>query len=57
MNNNTILQIVALICITVLESIVLLTKQFDGMVLSSVVGAIVFVATKKYYTVKAKEYK
>jgi len=54
MRDNTILQAVAIACITVLEAIVLLTKQWDGMLLSSVVGAIVFVATKKYYTFRTK---
>jgi len=49
MKDETILCIVAIICITVLEIVNLLYCKVDGTLLSAIIGAIVFVATKKKY--------
>jgi hypothetical protein len=50
-----VLYIVAIICITVLEVVNMLTMKIDGNILSAVVGAIVYLATRTYYTMKAKK--
>jgi hypothetical protein len=49
MKDKTILEIVAMICITALEITNLIFYKVDGAVLSGVVGAIVFILTKKRY--------
>lgn len=49
MKDKTILAIVGIGAITILEVVNLLTRQIDGMILSSVVGAIVFIVTRKVY--------
>ena len=53
---KTALQICAIVCITALEIVNLLTTHIDGTILSSIVGAIVFIATRQYYkTWKSEE--
>ena len=52
MKDSTILQIVAIICITILEIVNIIFAKIDGTILSGIVGAIVFIATKKYYEKK-----
>jgi len=47
-----ILSIVAMICITILEAINMLVFNIDGTILSAVIGAIVFLATREYYIMK-----
>jgi len=49
MKDETLLLIVAIICITILEIVNMLTMKLDGNILSAIVGAIVYVATRKYY--------
>ena len=46
---SDIVIIVALICVTVLEAINLIYNKIDGTILSAIIGAIVFLATRKYY--------
>jgi hypothetical protein len=41
--------IVGIICITVLEIVNMLTMKIDGNILSTIVGAIVFLITRTYY--------
>jgi hypothetical protein len=48
MEKNTLIAI-AIICITVLEIVNMLTMKIDGNVLSAIVGAIVFLITRTYY--------
>jgi len=47
--NNNIIYVVAIIAITILEIINLLIMKIDGNILSSVIGSIVFIATREYY--------
>jgi hypothetical protein len=47
--DETIVLVVALICITVLQVVNALTMKIDGNILSAVIGAIVFIATRQYY--------
>jgi len=47
--------ICAIVCITALEVTNLLTTGKDGAILSSIVGAIVFIATRQYYKSWRKE--
>jgi len=54
MKDSTIVVIVAIICITVLEVVNMLTMRIDGNVLSSIIGAIVFIATRAYYKSKQR---
>ena len=49
---EAILAIVAMLCITILESINMLVFNIDGTILSAVIGAIVFLATREYYIQK-----
>jgi len=49
MRDETLLIIVGIIAITVLEIVNLLTAKIDGNILSAVVGAIVYILTRKYY--------
>ena len=49
---EAILAIVAMLCITVLEAINMLVFSIDGTILSAVIGAIVFLATREYYIQK-----
>jgi len=53
--DDTILLIVAMICITVLEIVNAFTMKLDGNILSAIIGAIVFIATRQYYNYKAKK--
>ena len=53
---EAILAIVAIICITVLEAINMLVFNIDGTILSLVIGAIVFLATREYYIMKFIKY-
>ena len=54
MKDETILMIVAIICITVLQVVNMLTMKIDGNIMSTIIGAIIFVATRAYYKKKAK---
>jgi len=49
MKDETLLVIVGIIAITVLEIVNMLTMKLDGNILSAVVGAIVYILTRKYY--------
>ena len=49
MRDETLLIIVGIIAITVLEIVNLLKFGYDGNILSAVVGAIVYILTRKYY--------
>jgi len=53
MRDETILYIVGIIAITVLEIVNLLTAKIDGNILSGVVGAIVYILTRKYYKMRS----
>ena len=57
MKDETILMIVAIICITVLQVVNMLTMKIDGNILSAIVGAIVFIVTRKYYKARQSEAK
>jgi len=52
MRDSTVLYIVAIIAIVILEVANMLTMKLDGTLLSGCVGAVVFIATKKYYKMK-----
>jgi hypothetical protein len=52
--DEVILLIVAIICMTILEIVNMLTMKLDGNVMSAIIGAIVFVATRAYYKKKSK---
>ena len=43
------IEITAIACITILEAINMIVLKIDGAILSSIVGAIVFIATRRYY--------
>jgi len=43
------IEITAIICIAILEAINMIVLKVDGAILSSIVGAIVFIATRRYY--------
>jgi hypothetical protein len=47
--DETIVLVVAMICVTVLQVVNALTMKVDGNILSAIVGAIVFIATRQYY--------
>jgi len=49
MKDETIIIITGIIAITVLEVVNLYTAKIDGNILSAVVGAIVYILTRKYY--------
>jgi hypothetical protein len=49
MKDKAILEAIGIICITILEVTNLIFYKVDGAVLSGVVGAIVFILTKKRY--------
>ena len=51
---EAILAIVAMICITTLEAINMLVFNVDGTILSTVIGVLVFLATREYYIMKYK---
>jgi hypothetical protein len=53
--NVTAIIIVAIICITVLEVVNMLTMRIDGNILSVTVSAIVYIVTRIYYTRKKEE--
>ena len=46
---KTLLMVVAIICITVLEIVNIIFVGQDGLVLSGIIGAVIFVATRKKY--------
>jgi O-antigen/teichoic acid export membrane protein len=52
--NVTAIIVTAIICITVLEVVNMLTMKIDGSILSAVVSAIVYIVTRIYYTHKKK---
>ncbi len=56
MNDKTILKITAIIALVILEIANLMTLGYDGTILSSIIGAIVFIATREYYMQKLKRY-
>lgn len=45
------LEITAIASITLLEAINMIVLKIDGTVLSGIVGAIVFIATRRYYKI------
>ena len=49
MKGRTLVLVVAMVCITVLEVVNMLTMKIDGNIMSAVVGALVFIATRAYY--------
>jgi len=49
MRDETLLYICAIICITILEVVNIIYMKIDGNILSAVVGAIVYLATRTYY--------
>jgi len=49
MRDETILIITGIIAITILEVVNLIYAKIDGNILSAVVGAIVYILTRKYY--------
>jgi len=49
MSDRALLLIVAMLCITVLEVVNMLTMKIDGNILSAIIGAIVYIATREYY--------
>lgn len=53
MRDETLLIIVGIIAITVLEIVNLFTAKIDGNILSAVVGAIVYILTRKYYKMRS----
>jgi len=53
MKDETILYIVGIIAITVLEIVNLLTAKIDGNILSAIIGAIVYILTRKYYKMRS----
>jgi F0F1-type ATP synthase assembly protein I len=55
--DDTLVLIVAMICITVLQVVNALTMRLDGNILSAVVGAIVFIATRQYYKAQRRAQK
>jgi glucose-6-phosphate-specific signal transduction histidine kinase len=52
--DDTLVLIVAMICITVLEVVNAFTMKMDGNIISAIVGAIVFIATRQYYKAKKR---
>jgi len=52
--DDTVVLIVAMICITVLQIVNALTMKIDGNILSAIIGAIVFIATRQYYKAKKR---
>jgi hypothetical protein len=54
MRDETIIIITGIIAITVLEIINMSTMKLDGNILSAVVGAIVYILTRRYY--KGRKY-
>jgi hypothetical protein len=55
--DDTVVLIVAMICITVLQVVNALAMRIDGNVLSAVVGAIVFIATRQYCKAQRRDQK
>jgi tetrahydromethanopterin S-methyltransferase subunit C len=53
MRDETLIIIVGIIAITVLEIVNLLTAKIDGNILSAIVGAIVYILTRKYYKMRS----
>jgi len=49
--------IVGIICITILEVVNMLTMKIDSLMLSSCIGAIVFMVTRTYYKRKYWRYR
>lgn len=54
MKDDTILLIVAMICITMLEVVNAFTMKLDGNILSAIIGAIVFIVTRQYYKARKR---
>jgi uncharacterized spore protein YtfJ len=53
--NVTAIIITAIVCITILEVVNMLTMKIDGSILSTIVSAIVYIVTRIYYTHKKSE--
>ena len=49
MKDATIIQIVAMILIVVITLVAIVVLKVDGVLLSGVVGAIVFIVTREHY--------
>jgi len=54
LDSTAIIIVTAIVCITVLEVVNMLTMKIDGSILSAVVSAIVYMVTRIYYTRKKK---
>jgi glucose-6-phosphate-specific signal transduction histidine kinase len=52
--DDTLVLIVAMICITLLEVVNAFTMKLDGNIISAIIGAIVFIATRQYYKTKKR---
>jgi len=52
--DDTLVLIVAMICITLLEVVNAFTMKLDGNIISAIIGAIVFIATRQYYKAKKR---
>jgi len=53
MRDQTLLIITAIVSITWLETIALIKKDFDGAILSGIIGTIATLSTRAYYKRKA----
>lgn len=49
MKDETLILIVGILCISLLSGTIILINRIDGILLSGIVGAIVFIITKKKY--------
>ena len=49
MGDRAIVEMFAIAAITAMEVANLMTLKLDGTILSTLVGAVVFIATKRYY--------
>jgi O-antigen/teichoic acid export membrane protein len=55
LDSTAIIIVTAIVCITILEIVNMLTMKIDGSILSAIVSAIVYIVTRVYYTRKKKE--
>jgi multisubunit Na+/H+ antiporter MnhE subunit len=54
MEDGKIIEAVAIIALAICYAAICITQHVDGLIFGSVVGAIVFVATKQYYNQKTQ---
>lgn len=54
MEDGKTIEAIAIIALSICYAAICVTMQIDGVVFGSVVGAIVFIATKQYYQIKTK---